>query len=146
MAIRVQPFFSIVLRPFVPQNVSRRGWTLLVHQAASGLFDGEIMVFVAMSMTDIKAISATLERSGFRSSSQDENPDYAVFDRGYGVMPNWLEQVDVLHFSDKQKKDVAWKMVHSEIYTLHDHGLRSALPTKGYDVDWYPLIGKLNES
>ena len=144
MAIRVQSFFSIVLRPFVPQAIASDGWTMLVHHAASGLFDGEIMVFVAMSMIDIRSTMAFLERSGFKGPSNGSSVDYALFDMGIGIMPSWLEKVEVRHFSDSRTSDAAWKLVKSQVYTLHDRVNRADLLTKGYDVDWPPYIGRIN--
>jgi len=144
MAIRVQPFFSVVLRPFVPQAIASSGWTMLVHHAASGLFDGEIMVFVAMSMIDIRSTMVSLERSGFKGPSNESGADYALFDMGDGVMPSWLEKVAVTHFGDSRTGDAAWKLVNSQVYTLHDRVNRADLSTKGYDVDWPPYIGRIN--
>jgi hypothetical protein len=59
-------------------------------------------------------------------------------------MPNWLECVDVRHFGEEKSGDTAWKMRDSQVYTLHDFHDRQKFPTKGYEVDWPPYIGKIS--
>ncbi len=53
MAIVTLPFYAIVLRPFVKQDISASGLKYLLGYSEFGRnFDGEIMVFGAMNATD----------------------------------------------------------------------------------------------
>lgn len=144
MAIRVMPFYAIILRPFVEQEISRSGWEALVRNAALGRFDGEIMAFGAMNPMDVDSQCEFLEGVGYRGPSHGDAADFAVFEMGFGRMPNWLECVDVRHFGEETSGDTAWKMRDSQVYTLHDFHESQKLPTKGYEVDWPPYIGKIS--
>lgn len=143
MAIRVMPFFAIILRPFVEQEISRAGWEALVRHAAIGPFDGEIMAFGAMISTDVERQCGFLEEIGYRGPSHGDATDFAIFEIGFGKMPNWLKCVEVRHFGEERPGGSAWKMRNSQAYTLHDFHDRQKFPTKGSEVDWPPYIGRI---
>ena len=142
MAIRILPFHAIVLRPFVSQDITQSGWRMLVLNAAGGLFDGEIMAFGSMDFVAIRGLATNLEGAGFKGPVQGGDADFTLQDRGEGLMPRWLQKVVVKYF-DESGVSAAWKMVGSEVYTLHDRSGRPHHPTKGYEVDWEPFIGKI---
>ena len=144
MAIRVMPFYAIVLRPFVLESMAREGWMMLVHHAARGTFDGEIMAFGAMNPREIENHAEYLEQLGFKGPQHNDEADFALFQSGMGKLPTWLEIVDVKHFADGPEHDSAWKLKNSEVYTLHDFHFQPQYPTKGYEVDWPPYIGKIS--
>ena len=143
MAIRILPFHAIVLRPFVSQHIKQSGWRMLVANAANGLFDEEIMAFGSMDFVAIRGLGSYLEEVGFKGPVHGDHSDFALQDRGEGVMPAWLEKVEIRYFDDS-RVSAAWKMVNSQVYTLHDRLSRDDLSTKGYDVDWPPYIGRIN--
>ena len=145
MAIRIMPFYAIILRPFVIQEISRLGWAALVRQAAIGPFDGEITAFGAMNPMDVDNQVEFLENVGFKGLSHGDAADFAIFEMGLGRMPSWLERVDVRHLGEEKSGDAAWKMRESQVYTLHDFHERREFPTKGYEVDWPPYIGMISE-
>lgn len=144
MAIRVMPFYAIILRPFVEQEITRAGWDVLVRHAAIGPFDGEIMAFGAMNRMDVDRQCEFLEYVGFRGPTHGEAADFAIFEMGSGKMPSWLECVEVLDLSEEKSGGTAWKMRNSQVYTLHDFNDHRKFPTKGHEVDWPPYIGKIS--
>lgn len=144
MAIRVMPFHAIVLRLFVPQDITQSGWRMLIANVALGRFDGEIMAFGSMDPIAIIGVGKSLEGMGFKGPVHGDDADFALLDRGEGAMPSWLEKVE-LRFFDSGLVSAAWKMVNSETYALADQNGRESLPTKGYQVDWPPFIGRIGK-
>lgn len=142
MAIAVMPFYSIVLRVFVEQDISQRGWRTLMLQAALGRFDGEIMALGAMNSMDLEHQIEMLEEFGYKHPRHGDEADFAVFESGIGKMPYWLECVKVNSLDDERIWD-AWKLRDSEVYTLHEFTKPTEYPTKGYQIDWPPHIGKI---
>ena len=144
MAIKTMPFYAIILRPFVEQQISELGWRNIVQWAAMGLFDGEILALGAMNPRDIQNSAEFLEQVGFKGPAFGDEADFAVFSSGFGDMPAWLECVEVRLLDDPKVKFDAWKMKNSEVYELHDFHDRKKSPTKGYEVDWSPYIGRIS--
>jgi hypothetical protein len=144
MAIRCFSFIAVILRPYVQQTISEAGWKMLLRSARSCAFDGEIMAFGAMNGTDADNTINSLVRAGYKGPSDPHDCDMAVFDMGFGAMPPWLERVEVRHFNDPNVVDAAWKLKDSEVYTLHDFRDQPSRPTKGYEVDWPPFIGRIS--
>jgi len=144
LAITVMPFYAIILRPFVDQPIAERGWQRIVQWAAMGLFDGEILAIGAMGYPQIRRDANFLEEVGFKGPSAGEDADFAEFSSGCGDMPGWLERVEVRSLDDPKMKFDAWKMRNSEIYELHTFHDRQKYPTKGYEVDWPPYIGRIS--
>jgi hypothetical protein len=138
------PFYAIILRPFVEQKIAEHGWRNIVQWAAMGLFDGEILALGAMNPQDIEDSADLLDRVGFKGPKFGDDADYAMFSSGVGTMPAWLECVEVRLLDDPKIKFDAWKMKNSEVYELHDFHDRKKYPTKGYEVDWPPYIGKIS--
>ena len=57
MAAQTLSFISLILRPFVYQEISGGGWAYLLSYADPNRnFDGEIMAFGAMSGGDLENI------------------------------------------------------------------------------------------
>ena len=144
MAIKVMPFYSIILRPFVDQPIAERGWRRIVEWASMGLFDGEILALGAMNPQEIEGLANFLEEVGFKGPAVGDGADFAMFSSGHGEMPGWLERVEVRSLDDSKLKFDAWKMRNSDVYELHDFHDRKKYPTKGYEVDWPPYIGKIS--
>jgi len=145
MAIKTMPFYSIVLRVFVQQKIDDSGWRALVQQAALGVFDGEIVAFGAMNPMDHENQCDFLKRVGFKGPEHGDDADFAEFQSGMGRMPNWLECVRVRYLNGQPGEVDAWKLRYSDVYTLHDFHERRGFPTKGYEVDWPPFIGAIND-
>ena len=145
MAIKTMPFYSIVLRAFVQQKIDEPGWRALVRHAAFGVFDGEIMAFGAMNPMDHENQCDFLKSVGFKGPEHGDEADFAEFQGGMGRMPNWLECVRVRYLKGQPDEVEAWKLRHSDVYTLHDFHVRKSFPTKGYEVDWPPFIGPIRD-
>ena len=63
---------------------------------------------------------------------------------GADNLPSWIELADVTPFDESRQPTQAWKMKKSNVYSLLDFEAKLATPTKGYDCDWPPYIGKIN--
>ena len=148
MAIRLMPFITLILRSNVEQEISAKGWRYLLHYCDPHRnFDGEIMAFGAMSGRDIETYIEDLTSFGFIGPDNGENSDMALWAMPFGpasYMPSWLSVVDVKFFDDPAKNCKAWKLSNSEVYRLIDFHLEIEAPTKGYECDWPPLIGKIS--
>ena len=74
MAIQTLSFISLILRPWVQQEIEPDGWAyLLNHSDPNRNFDGEIMAFGAMSGGDIDTIINNLFAYGYnRPDSGDD--------------------------------------------------------------------------
>ena len=148
MAIKVMPFYAIILRPF-RRTLSPEGWRFILEQAArGGAYDGEIMAFGAMSPGDIDALEDYLTGLGYRpfkSGEDDEDSDFAWFQSGVGAMPDWLECVEWRSLDDPQVGGEIWKLKNSEVYDLVEFERPNKFPRKGFEVDWPPFIGKCRD-
>ncbi len=145
MAIKLMPFITLILRVETPNSVSAGGWRYLLKRCnPQKNFDGEIMVFGAMSGGDIDHEVAMLRSFGFIGPGEGEWSDMVVWEFGPSeAMPSWLSVVEVTFFDEGAKPCRAWQLTNSQVYTLIDFHTRVELPTKGYQCDWPPLIGKV---
>jgi len=148
LAIRIMPFITLILRPHVEQEISAKGWRYLFHHCDPNRnFDGEIMVFGAMSGRDIELYIDELTSFGYVGPDHGENSDMVLWEMPFGPvaeMPSWLSVVDVTFFDGARKPCRAWKLSNSGVYQLIDFHTKIAAPTKGYECDWAPLIGKIS--
>lgn len=146
MAIKTLSFISLILRPYVSQTISTEGWQFLLGYAdRQRNFDGEIMAFGAMSGSAIDDLIESLTSFGYVGPEQGDQSDMFVTDFLTGAvnLPSWLELVDVKFFDETQRPIRAWKMKNSNVYGLLNFEDDVGLPTKGYDCDWQPYIGKI---
>ena len=145
MAIQTLSFINLIIRPWVEQEISSEGWAFLLnHTDPNRNYDGEIMAFGAMSNRDIDGIINRLTSSGYNKPDMGEDSDMVisrVFDKSY--MPSWIELVDVTFFDVTLPPVKAWKKKNSEVYKLLNFESDISVPTKGYDCDWPPHIGKI---
>lgn len=148
MAIRLMPFITLILRPRVEQEISANGWRYLFHHCDPHRnFDGEIMVFGAMSGHDIEVHINQLTSFGYIGPDNGEGSDMVLWEGPFGprsAVPSWLSVVDVKFFDIEREPCKAWKLSKSEVYRLIDFHTEIEAPTKGYECDWAPLIGKIN--
>ena len=146
MAIQTLSYIYLILRPFVRQPISSEGWKyLLVNADPSRNFDGEIMAFGAMSGQRIDGIIERLKSFGYIGPDNGEESDIVIADMmgGTSYVPTWLELVDVEFFDDTRPIVKAWKLKKSGVYELLNFETGVSLPTKGYECDWPPHIGKI---
>ena len=147
MAIQTLSFISLILRPYVQQDIDPDGWAYLLSRADPNRnFDGEIMAFGAMSGTDIKTTIDHLFAYGYTRPDCGEDSDMVIADMftGTSFVPSWLELVDVTFFDVTLPPIKAWKKKESGIYRLLNYEADISLPTKGYECDWSPHIGKIS--
>ena len=147
MAIQTLSFISLILRPWVKQDIDPDGWAYLLNQADPNRnFDGEIIAFGAMSGGDIDTIINTLFAYGYIRPDSGEKSDMVISDMMWGssYVPSWLELVDVTFFDENRPPVKAWKKKNSGVYKLLNFEANISLPTKGYECDWPPQIGKIS--
>ena len=147
MAIQTLSFISLILRPWVKQDIDPDGWAYLLNQADPNRnFDGDIMAFGAMSGGDIDAIINTLFAYGYIRPDSGEKSDMVISDMMWGssYVPSWLELVDVTFLDENRPPVKAWKKKNSGVYKLLNFEANISLPTKGYECDWPPQIGKIS--
>ena len=146
MAIMLSPAITLILRVDTPSEVSANGWRYLFERKNPYRnCDGEIMVFRAMNGTDIDHEIGLLSSMGFIEPNQGEQSDMVVWEFGpITEMPSWLSVVQVDFFQEGVKPCRAWKFTNSQVYSLIDFRNGLDLPTKGYQCDWPPLIGKIS--
>jgi len=147
MAIQTLSFISLILRPYVKQPISTDGWKyLLSHADPHRNFDGELMAFGTMSGQDMDRIMQALISFGYVGPDQGDQSDMIVSDMFTGTdkLPSWIELVDVKFFDEETPPVQAWKMKKSNVYSLLDFEGNIATPTKGYECDWPPYIGKIS--
>ena len=104
------------------------------------------MAFGAMSGGDIDRIINHLFAYGYNRPDTGENSDMVIYDMftGASFVPSWLELVDVTFFDETHPPVKAWKKKDSGVYKLLNFEADITLPTKGYDCDWSPHIGKIS--
>lgn len=147
MAIECMPFITLILRINVQQKISAEGWKYLMHYCdPHSNFDGEIMVFGAMSGRDIQKYVDALSSFGFVKPDNGDKSDMVIWEGPFGAtteVPEWLTTVDVEFFDDETQAVKAWKLTNSGVYNLLDFHRSPELPMKGYECDWAPKIGKI---
>lgn len=147
MAILTMPFITLILRTKVEQEISAAGWKWLFNRCdPSQNYDGEIMVFGSMNFLDVTRNIEDLVSFGFIGPDKGEASDMVVWEGPFGAttyQPDWLSLVEVEFFDDTSTKANAWKLTKSGVYELVDFHSDRSLPTKGYDCDWAPKIGKI---
>ena len=146
MAIQTLSFISLILRPYVQQAIHPDGWAYLLDQSDPNRnFDGEIMAFGAMSGGDIDTIIDYLWAFGYQKPDSGEASDMVISSMlgGTSFIPSWLELVDVTFFDEMRPPVKARKKKDSGVYKLLNFEADTGLPTKGYDCDWSPHIGKI---
>ena len=147
MAIQTLSFISLILRPFVNQDISTDGLKYLLSYANPNRnFDGEIMAFGAMSGGDLENIKNNLVSFGYIGPDEGEESDMIISDLLFGEkhIPSWLELVDVTFFDKSIPSVKAWKKKESGVYKLLNFETNISFPTKGYECDWSPHIGKID--
>jgi len=147
MAIQTLSFISLILRPYVKQPISTDGWKSLFAQVDPHRnFDGELMAFGTMSGRDMDRIIHDLTSFGYIGPDLGDKSDMIVSDMFMGTdsLPSWIELVDVTFFDEEAPPVKAWKMKKSNVYSLLDFEANLATPTKGYECDWPPYIGKIS--
>ncbi len=104
------------------------------------------MAFGAMSGNDIDRIINHLADFGYIGPDNGDASDMVLSEMwgGSSYIPDWLELVDVRFFDESRPTTQAWKKKNSSVYTLLDFEAESNLPTKGYQCDWPPYIGKIS--
>ena len=146
MAIQTLSFISLILRPFVKQPISSEGWRFLMRYANPHRnFDGEIMAFGAMSGNDIDHYITELTSFGYVGPEKGDESDMVLAEL-FGEtleVPSWVELIDVNFFDENLRPVRAWKKKDSEVQKLLNFESRINHPTKGYECDWHPHIGKI---
>ena len=151
MAIQMLSFSSLILRPSVKQEIDKVGWESLMNYAdPERNFDGEIMAFGAMSGDYIEEVREDLVGYGYIGPDNGEESDMVIYEMLNGDesnLPSWLELVDVTFFDNNLHAVRAWKKKESNVNKLlnFEASIEAdiSLPTKGYECDWPPHIGKI---
>ena len=99
-----------------------------------------------MSGGDIDTIINNLFAYGYNRPDSGEDTDMVISSMmsGTSFMPSWLELVDVTFFDDTRLPVKAWKKKGSGVYKMLNFESDITLPTKGYECDWSPHIGKIS--
>lgn len=138
MALSASIHWGLMLRVQVPQPITQDGWRYLLTEARYPFnFDGEIIGLHSR-------LEDRLREYGFRGSEAGADADFVDVDIGFGTAGTtvgWIELVGVVPLVDGIKPFWAWKLKKSGVYTVTD--LTDRVFTKGTDVDWPPLIGKI---
>ncbi|NHQ74190.1 hypothetical protein HAT86_06890 [Roseovarius gahaiensis] len=98
-----------------------------------------------MNGMDLHANIDALKGYGFVGPDNGEESDMVLWASPLGGMsyqPSWLSHIDVEFFDDRPTCK-AWKLTNSQIYGLVDFFNGAELPTKGYECDWEPKIGRI---
>jgi hypothetical protein len=150
MAIECMPFITLILRVNVQQEISAKSWKFLMYYSDPNTnFDGEIMVFGAMSGQDIQQYVDRLSSFGFVEPNNGDHSDMVIWEGPFGAtsdIPEWLTTVSVEFFDERTDDIQAWKLTDSGEYNLLDFHSTAKLPMKGYECDWEPKIGKIGSS
>ncbi|MEI6800198.1 MAG: hypothetical protein WCO04_13420 [Pseudomonadota bacterium] len=138
MALNAYIHWGLILRVGVSQPITQEGWRYLLTEARHPFnFDGEIF---GMHST----AQRLLRNFGFRGLEAGVDADFVDVDNGFRnaeSVVNWIEQVDVVPLVESVKPFRAWKLKNSGAYTVTNFA--DQVLTKGTDVDWTPLIGKI---
>ena len=138
MALNAGIHWGLILRINTPNTITQDGWKWLLSEARFPFnYDGEI---IGLGFR----LENELRKFGFRGSEAGQNADFIDVDVGFRTAEttvDWIERVDVVPLVDGIKPFWAWKLKNSGVYTVTDFTDR--VLTKGTDVDWPPLIGKI---
>ena len=138
MALNAGIHWGLILRINTPNTITQDGWKWLLSEARFPFnYDGEI---IGLGFR----LENELRKFGFRGSEAGQNADFIDVNVGFRTAEtkvDWIERVDVVPLVDGIKPFWAWKLKNSGVYTVTDFTDR--VLTKGTDVDWPPLIGKI---
>lgn len=138
MALNAGIHWGLILRINTPNTISQEGWKWLLSEARFPFnYDGEI---IGLGFR----LENKLRKFGFRGSEAGQNADFIDVNVGFRTAEttvDWIERVNVVPLVDGIKPFWAWKLKNSGVYTVTDFTDR--VLTKGTDVDWPPLIGKI---
>ena len=138
MALNAEIHWGIMLRVNVTQPVTQEGWKYLLQEARNPFnFDGEIFG-LGFRLED------QLREFGFRGEEAGLEADFIDVDYAYRTATNtvnWLDHVEVVPLVEGLKPFQAWKLKSSGVYTVTD--MLGQVFTKGTEVDWPRLIGKI---
>lgn len=139
MALNSLIHWGLILRVNVSQPISQTGWKDILAEARQPFnFDGEIF---GMHST----MANQLREYGFKGGDAGLEADFVDVDRGYNTATqavNWLEQVLAIPLIDGLDPFEVWKIKNSSVYVVENF-LDGRILTKGKEVDWPPLIGKI---
>ena len=97
----------------------------------------------------LENIKNNLVSFGYIGPDEGEESDMIISDMLFGEkhIPSWLELVDVTFFDNNLHAVRAWKKKESNVNKLlnFEASIEAdiSLPTKGYECDWPPHIGKI---
>jgi hypothetical protein len=138
MALNADIHWGLMLRVDVAQPITQDGWKYLLTEARHPFnFDGEIFGLHS-------AMEGQLREFGFHGPEEGSEADFVDVDTGLrtaATKVNWIERVDVMPLVEGIKPFRAWKLKNSGVYTVTNYNDR--VLTKGTEVDWAPLIGKI---
>lgn len=138
MALNAMIHWGLMLRVDTPHTITQEGWKWLLSEARFPFnFDGEI-IGLGFRLED------PLREFGFRGSEAGQEADFVDVDRvihAASEAVNWLELVAVKPLVGGLKPFEAWKLKNSGVYDVAT--LDDQVVTKGTQVDWPPLIGKI---
>lgn len=146
MAIKFLPFYALILRFDTSRVKSIEGWRFLMENCDRNRnFDGELIVFGAMSYDVIRDYIEALTGFGFNEPDDSEETDIVIWSAGVPLtsVPNWLTVIDIEFFAADVPPCKAWKLSESQVYDLLDFHQKIRLPRKGYECDWPPRIGRI---
>lgn len=145
MAIQTLSFISLILRPWVEQEIDPNGLAYLLNLSNPNKnYDGEIMAFGAMSGRDMDKTINHLSFLGYNQPDAGEDTDMVISDMfGNSSIPSWLELVTVTFFDKNNSPVEAWKKKDSSVHRLLNFESNKDVPIKGYECDWPPHIGKI---
>src|SRR6056297_655642 len=116
MAILEMPFYTLILRVNVEQEISAEGWRALFQRVnPASNFDGELMVFGSMNEMDLQAHIDALKSYGFLGPENGDGSDMVIWGSPIGALsdvPNWLSYIEVEFFDDRPPCK-AWKLANS---------------------------------
>ena len=138
MALNAGIHWGLILRINTPNTITQDGWKWLLSEARFPFnYDGEI---IGLGFR----LENELRKFGFRGSEAGQNADFIDVNVGFRTAEttvDWIERVYVVPLVDGTKPFWAWELKNSGVYTVTDFTDR--VLTKGTDVDWPPLIGKI---
>jgi hypothetical protein len=145
MAIQTLSFISLILRPWVKQEIDPNGLAYLLNLSNPNKnYDGEIMAFGSMSGRDMDETINHLSFLGYNQPDIGEDSDMIISDMfGNSYVPPWLELVNVTFFDETRSPVEAWKKKDSSVNRLLNFESNKDVPIKGYECDWHPHIGDI---
>lgn len=138
MALNASIHWGLILRVEVSHEISQEGWKWLLSESRFPFnFDGEVFGLHSRMEDQLRDF-------GFRGPEFGLDADFVDVDRGFRTAVsavNWLQLIDVVPLVDCVTPFQAWKFKDSNVYTVGT--LDGNILTKGTEVDWPPLIGKI---